>query len=319
MVTTARSLRHGGRLRSLRDHPARHHPRRRCAIRDRTDRSTPFDATKLGFDRRHARPGTCDEPRRVPRRLNCTEYTIPCATCSAPIGSRRHSRRRLRLRFDTIGDVLRSPLLFEKASGSAHAGGGRPASTCRRRPASKRRRRRRVARSGTTGTSTAPRPLDRDHRRRAVEYDPRARLPVAAGSENARCRSRRRRADRGALTRRHVGCARHLHRDHLPAAGTYTLRVEFQNDSTSRRTTATCTWTAELYGLPDAPPPSAQIAALRALCTPAVDGVRPAARAARVLRAARLAPAAERRRGALVDLGHHAILSGTFEKGSAWR
>ncbi len=252
------------------------------------DRGVPFDATKLAFSI-DATPDAalCEDPGRVTlRRLNRTEYDN---TVRDLLGTTSHPALDFPADdfgygFDTIGDVLAiSPLLFEKAEAAARTLVEEALRVYP--PASAQREQAETATHECGGESgsfwnlwsecglsvamTVAAPSTYEIRVRAYQ--------TPAGSEVARLQIRD-----GALA---VGGE-----IDVPAlssapgvytvskfldAGTHTLHVEFTNDyyvdPADRNLYVDY---VELYGPLDATAPAPQIAALRALCNPVVDGTR---------------------------------------------
>ncbi len=256
------------------------------------DRATPFDASKLAFSiDATPDPALCQDPGRVTlRRLNRTEYDN---TVRDLLGTSEHPALDFPADdfgygFDTIGSVLAfSPLLFEKAEAAAQS--LVEAALRVYPPASAQRQQAETATHECGGASgnywnlwsecglsvqvTVAAPASYTIRVRAYQ--------TAAGPDPARMQIRA-----GALA---VGAE--IDVPAVSAApgiysattfldvGTHTLHVEFTNDyyvaPADRNLYIDY---VELYGPLDAVPPPPQIAALRALCNPAVDGTRPCLR-----------------------------------------
>ena len=296
------------------------------------NRGTPFDASRLAFSiTATPDPALCDEPGRVTlRRLNRSEYDN---TVRDLLGTTRQPALDFPADdfgygFDTIGDVLAlSPLLFEKAEAAARS----LVEDALRiyPPASGQRQQAETANHECGGSAGNFWNLYSEcglsteiHVDAPSEYEIRVRAYQSpAGPENARMQIHVGGMPIGGAI--DVGAtasapATYTARTFLQP-GTYTLRVEFTNDyyQPPDDRNLYVDW-AELYGPLDAPPPSPQIAALRALCDPAVDLVAPCLRERLevfVRRAWRRPPSAAEIDG-LAQLAQGAIASGaTFEEG----
>jgi hypothetical protein len=251
------------------------------------DRATPFDATTLAFSIDDTPdPVLCDEPGRVTmRRLNRTDYdnTVRDLLGTDQQPALDFPADDFGYGFDNIGDVLAlSPLLFEKAEAAART---LVEDALRIYPPAVAQRVQAETFDHECGASggnywnlysecgistqiTVDSPSDYEIRVRAYASQ--------AGPEIARMQI-------------HVGGAAIGGEIEVPAtssapatytattflqAGTYTLRVEFTNDyyAAPADRNLYIDW-AELYGPLDAPPPSPQIAAMRALCEPVSGSV----------------------------------------------
>ena len=258
------------------------------------DRATPFDPAKLAFTiDATPDPALCQDPGRVTlRRVNRTEYdnTVRDLLGTNERPALDFPADDFGYGFDTIGDVLAlSPLLFEKAEAAART---LVEEALRVYPPASGQRGEAEApitthecggasgnfwnlwsECGLSVQVTVAAPASYEIRVRAYQ--------MPAGSEAARLQIRD-----GALA---VGgeievpatssapgiyTARKLF-----DAGTHTLHVEFTNDYyASPDDRNLFVDYVELYGPLDAVAPAPQIAALRALCNPAVDGTRPCLR-----------------------------------------
>jgi hypothetical protein len=256
------------------------------------DRATPFDATKLSFSiDATPDPALCDDPGRVTlRRLNRTEYDN---TVRDLLGTNQRPALDFPADdfgygFDNIGDVLAlSPLLFEKAEAAArtlvedalriyppavalraqaetatHECGGAAGNYWNL-----------YSECGLSTQITVDAPSDYEIRVRAYASQ--------AGSEIARMQIRiggLAIGDEIEVAATSSAPAVYTATTFLQA-GTYTLRVEFTNDYyASPADRNLYVDYSELYGPLDAPPPSPQIAALRAICEPIPGNVMPCLR-----------------------------------------
>jgi len=258
------------------------------------DRATPFDPAKLAFSiDATPDPALCQDPGRVTlRRMNRTEYDN---TVRDLLGTSEHPALDFPADdfgygFDTIGDVLSlSPLLFEKAEAAArtlvekallvyppasgqrieaeadtatHECGGAAGSFWNL-----------WSECGLSVQVTAAVPSSYEIRVRAYQ--------TPAGSEAARLQIREGAlAVGGEIEVPATSSAPGIYKaSKFLDAGTHTLHVEFTNDYyVSPDDRNLYVDYIELYGPLDAVAPSPQIAALRALCNPVIDGTRPCLR-----------------------------------------
>jgi hypothetical protein len=292
------------------------------------DRSAPFDPAKLAFSiDATPDPALCQDPGRVTlRRLNRSEYdnTVRDLLGTAEQPALDFPADDFGYGFDTIGDVLAlSPLLFEKAEAAART---LVEEALRIYPPASGQRNEAEAEATThdcggdagdfwnlwseCGLSvqvTVAVPSSYEIRVRAYQ--------TPAGSEAARLQLREGAvAVGGEIEVPATSSAPGIYtaRKFLDV-GTHTLHVEFTNDyyvdPADRNLLVDY---VELYGPLDAVAPAPQIAALRALCNPAIDGTRPCLRErleAFVRRAWRRPPSAAEI-GTLVALAEATALGG---------
>jgi hypothetical protein len=256
------------------------------------DRSVPFDATKLGFSiTATPNPALCDEPGRVTlRRLNRSEYdnTVRDLLGTTQKPALDFPADDFGYGFDTIGDVLAlSPLLFEKAEAAARTLVDE-ALVAYTTPANQRYEAETANHEcgGSAGNFwnlySECGITTQINVEAASNYEIRVRAyQRAAGSENARMQIRIGGAAIGSSIEVAAtsGAPGTYTRSTFLQPGVYTLRIEFINDfyDPPADRNLYLDW-AELYGPLDASSPSPQIAALRALCTPAANGVVPCLR-----------------------------------------